>query len=45
MTKSQIIARLFGPGIVAVIRVDSVAALIPLCEALLAGGVTDWKSP
>ena len=40
MTKSQIISRLLDPGIVAVIRVDSAAALLPICEALLAGGVT-----
>ena len=40
MTKSQIIERILNPGIVAVIRVDSGAALIPICEALLAGGVT-----
>jgi 2-dehydro-3-deoxyphosphogluconate aldolase/(4S)-4-hydroxy-2-oxoglutarate aldolase len=40
MTKSQIISRILDPGIVAVIRVDSSAQLIPICEALLAGGVT-----
>ena len=40
MTKSQIIERILDPGIVAVIRVDSAAALMPICEALLAGGVT-----
>ena len=40
MTKSQIIDRILTPGIVAVIRVDSAAALLPICEALLAGGVT-----
>ncbi len=40
MTKAQIISRLLDPGIVAVVRVDSAAALVPICEALLAGGVT-----
>ena len=40
MTKPQIIERLLSPGIVAVIRVDSAAALLPICEALLAGGIT-----
>ena len=40
MTKSQIIDRILDPGIVAVIRVDSAATLLPICEALLAGGVT-----
>jgi 2-dehydro-3-deoxyphosphogluconate aldolase/(4S)-4-hydroxy-2-oxoglutarate aldolase len=40
MTKSEIISRILDPGIVAVIRVDSSAQLIPICEALLAGGVT-----
>ena len=40
MTKSQIIDRVLDPGIVAVIRVDSAAALLPICDALLAGGVT-----
>ena len=40
MTKSQIIEHILNPGIVAVIRVDSAAALLPICEALLAGGVT-----
>ena len=40
MTKSQIIERLLDPGIVAVIRVDSSATLLPICEALLDGGVT-----
>ena len=40
MTKPQIIERILNPGIVAVIRVDSAATLLPICEALLAGGVT-----
>ena len=40
MTKFQIIERLLNPGIVAVIRVESSAALLPICEALLDGGVT-----
>ena len=40
MTKPEIIARLLEPGIVAVLRVDAAAALLPICEALLAGGVT-----
>ncbi len=40
MTKPEIIERILHPGIVAVIRVDSAAALLPICEALLAGGVT-----
>ena len=40
MTKSQIIERILDPGIVAVIRVESSAVLLPICEALLEGGVT-----
>ena len=40
MTKSQIVDRLLDPGIVAVIRVDSAATLLPVCDALLSGGVT-----
>ncbi len=40
MTKSEIISRILDPGIVAVIRVDSAATLLPICEALLAGGIT-----
>lgn len=40
MTKSDVIQRILHPGIVAVIRVDSADALLPICEALLAGGVT-----
>ena len=40
MTKSQIIDRVLDPGIVAVIRVDSAARLLPICDALLSGGVT-----
>jgi 2-dehydro-3-deoxyphosphogluconate aldolase/(4S)-4-hydroxy-2-oxoglutarate aldolase len=40
MTKAQIIDGIINPGIVAVIRVDSAAALMPICEALLDGGVT-----
>ena len=40
MTKSQIIDGVLNPGIVAVIRVESAAALLPICEALLAGGIT-----
>ncbi len=40
MTKSQIIERLLDPGIVAVIRVESSQVLLPICEALLEGGVT-----
>ncbi len=38
MTKSQIIDRMLDPGIVAVIRVDSGATLLPICDALLSGG-------
>ena len=40
MTKPQIIDRLLHPGIIAVIRVNDAASLLPICEALLAGGVT-----
>lgn len=39
MTKPEIIERLLEPGIVAVIRVDSSATLLPICDALLRGGV------
>lgn len=39
MTKPQIIDRILHPGIVAVIRTDSAAQLLPICEALVAGGV------
>ena len=40
MTKSEIIEGLLYPGIIAVIRVDAAASLLPICEALRAGGVT-----
>jgi 2-dehydro-3-deoxyphosphogluconate aldolase/(4S)-4-hydroxy-2-oxoglutarate aldolase len=40
MSKSKIIEGLLQPGIVAVIRVDDAESLLPICEALLAGGVT-----
>ena len=40
MNKSQIIERLLDPGIVAVIRVESSQVLLPICEALLEGGVS-----
>jgi len=39
VTKPQIIDRILHPGIVAVIRTDSAAQLLPICEALVAGGV------
>jgi len=40
MTKPAIIERLLDPGIIAIIRADSSAQLIPATEALIAGGVT-----
>lgn len=38
-TKSQIIERLLNPGIIAVVRAKRADQVIPLAEALLAGGV------
>jgi 2-dehydro-3-deoxyphosphogluconate aldolase/(4S)-4-hydroxy-2-oxoglutarate aldolase len=38
-TKSEIIARLTDPGIIAVVRAQKAEQVIPLSEALLAGGV------
>lgn len=40
MTKSEIIQRLFDPGIIAIIRADSADQLLDAAGALLAGGVT-----
>ncbi len=39
-TKSEIISALTNPGIIAVVRAKSAEQVIPLSEALLAGGVT-----
>jgi 2-dehydro-3-deoxyphosphogluconate aldolase/(4S)-4-hydroxy-2-oxoglutarate aldolase len=38
-SKSEIIARLINPGIIAVVRAKSAEQILPLSEALLAGGV------
>src|SRR5437660_10844356 len=38
-TKSQIISALIDPGIIAVVRAKRADQIIPLSEALLAGGV------
>ncbi|HWD19240.1 MAG TPA: bifunctional 4-hydroxy-2-oxoglutarate aldolase/2-dehydro-3-deoxy-phosphogluconate aldolase [Verrucomicrobiae bacterium] len=38
--KSQIIAALLDPGVIAVVRARSAEQVVPLTEALLAGGVT-----
>jgi 2-dehydro-3-deoxyphosphogluconate aldolase / (4S)-4-hydroxy-2-oxoglutarate aldolase len=38
-TKSEIIAQLTDPGVIAVVRARRAAQVIPLAEALLAGGV------
>lgn len=43
MTKSQIIERIFNPGIVAIIRADSSEQLIEAASALLEGGVTGME--
>lgn len=40
MTKSDIIACLLDPGIIAIIRADSSEGVVQAAEALLAGGVT-----
>ena len=39
MTKSDLIARLTKPGIIAVVRAQNAGQVLPLSEALLAGGV------
>jgi 2-dehydro-3-deoxyphosphogluconate aldolase/(4S)-4-hydroxy-2-oxoglutarate aldolase len=39
MTKSEIIARLTNPGIIAVVRAQKAEQVLPLSEALIAGGV------
>jgi len=39
LTKSEIISRLTDPGIIAVVRAQKAEQVIPLSEALLAGGV------
>ena len=39
MTKLEIISRLTNPGIIAVVRAQSADQVLPLSEALLAGGV------
>ena len=38
-TKSDIISLLTDPGIIAVVRAQQPAQILPLCEALIAGGV------
>ena len=38
-SKSEIIARLLDPGIIAVVRAQSAQQVVPLSEALIAGGV------
>src|SRR6267142_5601849 len=38
-SKTEIISRLTNPGIIAVIRAQKPEQVLPLCEALLAGGV------
>ena len=38
-TKSDVIAQLIDPGIIAVVRAQSSEQILPLSEALLAGGV------
>lgn len=38
-TKSQIIQRLLNPGLIAVVRARSAEQVVPLAEALIAGGV------
>ena len=38
-TKQQIISELLNPGVVAVVRAPKTEMVIPLCEALIAGGV------
>ncbi len=39
-TRAEIIAALMNPGIIAVIRAPSAESVLPICEALVAGGVT-----
>ena len=38
-TKAEVIAQLIDPGIIAVVRAQSSKQILPLSEALLAGGV------
>jgi len=38
-SKSEIIARLLDPGVIAVVRAKSAEQVLPLAEALLAGGI------
>ena len=38
-SKSEIISRLTNPGIIAVVRAQKAEQVIPLSEALIAGGV------
>src|SRR5215470_15468489 len=38
-SKAEIISRLTNPGIIAVVRAQKAAQVLPLSEALLAGGV------
>jgi 2-dehydro-3-deoxyphosphogluconate aldolase/(4S)-4-hydroxy-2-oxoglutarate aldolase len=37
--KAEIIARLIDPGVIAIVRANSAAQVLPLTEALLAGGI------
>ncbi|MBI3414483.1 MAG: bifunctional 4-hydroxy-2-oxoglutarate aldolase/2-dehydro-3-deoxy-phosphogluconate aldolase [Verrucomicrobia bacterium] len=39
LTKSEIISRLINPGIIAVVRAQKCEQVLPLAEALIAGGV------
>lgn len=38
-TRAEIISRLLNPGVIAVVRVPDATQVLPVCEALLAGGV------
>lgn len=38
-TRSEIISKLFDPGVIAIIRTDTPEKALPVCEALLAGGL------
>jgi 2-dehydro-3-deoxyphosphogluconate aldolase/(4S)-4-hydroxy-2-oxoglutarate aldolase len=38
-TRAEIISRLVNPGIIAVVRVPDAAQVLPVCEALLEGGI------
>ncbi len=38
-TKAEIISLLTNPGVIAIVRAQSADKFLPLCEALIAGGV------